>query len=66
MRKIKSEGTLTNPLTVYALAKAAATNMQLSTSLNSLDTMASMALAVKDIPLKNIAFVSYPSGGDRR
>jgi len=62
MRKIKSEGTLTNPLTVYALAKAAATNMQLSTSLSSLDTMASMALAVKDIPLANIAFVSYPAG----
>lgn len=62
MRKIKSEGTLTNPLTVYAIAQAAAKNMTLSTSLNSLDTMASMALAVKDIPLKNIAFVQYPSG----
>ena len=62
MRKIKSEGTLTNPLTVYSLAKAAASNMQLSTSLSNLDTMASMALAVKDIPLANIAFVTYPSG----
>lgn len=62
MRKIKSEGTLTNPLTVYALAKAAASNMQLSTSLSSLDTMASMALAVKDIPLANMVFVSYPAG----
>lgn len=62
MRKIKSEGTLTNPLTIYAIAKAAASNMQLSTSMSSLDTMASMALAVKDIPLKNIAFVLYPSG----
>jgi LCP family protein required for cell wall assembly len=62
MRKIKSEGTLTNPLTIYALAKAAASNMQLSTSLGSLDTMASMAKTVKDIPLANIAFVTYPSG----
>lgn len=62
MRKIKSEGTLTNPITVYALAKAAANNMQLSTSLSSLDTMASMALAVKDIPLANMVFVSYPAG----
>lgn len=62
MRKIKSEGTLTNPLTIYTLAKAAASNMQLSTSLSSLDTMASMALAVKNIPLANIAFVTYPSG----
>lgn len=62
MRKIKSEDTLTNPLTVYSLAKAAASNMQLSTSLSSLDTMASMALAVKDIPLANMVFVSYPAG----
>jgi LCP family protein required for cell wall assembly len=62
MRKIKSEGTLTNPLTVYALAKAAAANMQLSTSLSSIDTMYSMAVAVKDIPLSNIAFVNYPAG----
>lgn len=62
IRKIKDEGTLGNPLTVYALAKAAASNMQLSTSLSSLDAMASMAFALKDIPLANIAFVSYPAG----
>jgi anionic cell wall polymer biosynthesis LytR-Cps2A-Psr (LCP) family protein len=62
MRKIKSEETLTNPLTVYGLAQAATKYMTLSTSLSSLDTMASMAFAVKDIPLKNIVFVTYPSG----
>jgi LCP family protein required for cell wall assembly len=62
MRKIKSEGTLTNPLTIYTLAKAAASNMQLSNSLSSLDTMASIALAIKNIPLSSIAFVTYPSG----
>ncbi|HTL42483.1 MAG TPA: LCP family protein [Pseudolysinimonas sp.] len=62
MRQIKSADTLGNPVTVYALASAAAKNMTLSTSLRPLDTMASMALAVKDIPLKNIAFVTYPSG----
>lgn len=62
MRKVKSEDTLTNPLTVYSLANAAVQNMELSSSLTSLDTMASMALAVKDIPLANIAFVQYPTG----
>jgi LCP family protein required for cell wall assembly len=62
MRKVKSEEVLTNPVTVYSLAQAAAKNMTLSTSLQSLDTMASMALAVKDIPLKNIVFVTYPNG----
>ncbi|MEZ5190492.1 MAG: LCP family protein [Schumannella sp.] len=62
MRKVKSEEVLTNPITVYSLAQAAAKNMTLSTSLQSLDTMASMALAVKDIPLANIAFVTSPGG----
>jgi LCP family protein required for cell wall assembly len=61
IRKIKAEGVLTNPLTVYSIAQAAAKNMQLSTSLSSLDAMASMAFALKDIPLANIAFVSYPA-----
>ena len=62
MRKVKAEGTLTNPVTVYGLAKAAADNMQLSTSLSSINTMAAMALAVKDIPTANISFVAYPAG----
>jgi LCP family protein required for cell wall assembly len=62
IRKVKSGDTLSNPLTVYAMAQAVAGNMQLSTSLNSLDSMAAMAFALKDIPLKNIAFVSYPVG----
>jgi hypothetical protein len=35
--------------------------MQLSTSLNHLDTMVSMALALKDIPLSKVVFVQYPS-----
>jgi LCP family protein required for cell wall assembly len=61
MRKVKSEGTLTNPLTVYSLAKAAGDNMQLSTSLSP-NTMIAMALVVKDIPTANISFVAYPAG----
>jgi cell envelope-related function transcriptional attenuator common domain len=62
MRKLQAEGTLSNPLTVYALANAVVSNMQLSTSLNSIETMASMAFALRDIPLSNISFVSYPAG----
>ncbi len=61
IRKIKAEGVLTNPLTVYTLARSAAKNMQLSTSLSSIDAMASMAFALKDIPLSNISFVQYPA-----
>jgi LCP family protein required for cell wall assembly len=62
IRKIKSEEVLTNPLTLYSIAKAASQNMQLSTSLNHLDTMVSMALALKDIPLSSVVFVQYPTG----
>jgi hypothetical protein len=34
--------------------------MTLSNSLSSLDTMAAMALVLKDIPRDNIIFVQYP------
>jgi LCP family protein required for cell wall assembly len=62
MRKVKSSEVLTNPLTLYGLAQAATQNMSLSTSLNHLDTMYSMAVALKDIPLSNIVFAQYPGG----
>ncbi|CAN5171477.1 LCP family protein [soil metagenome] len=62
MRKVKSSDVLTNPITLYNLAQAATSNMTLSTSLNHLDTMASMAVALKDVPLSNIVFTQYPGG----
>lgn len=61
MQKVKSAETLTNPGTVYSLAKAAARNMRLSESLTSLDTMAAIALTLKDVDLASIAFVQYPN-----
>lgn len=60
VRKLKSASTLTNPVALYGLAKAAAGNMSLSNSLNNVDTMVSIAMALKDIPLENIVFVQYP------
>jgi LCP family protein required for cell wall assembly len=66
VRKLKSEETLTDATKVYNLARAALDNMQLSTSLASVDTMVSIALALKDIPLENVTFVQYPgyTGGE--
>jgi anionic cell wall polymer biosynthesis LytR-Cps2A-Psr (LCP) family protein len=61
MRTIKSSQTLDNPLKLIALAQAAAANMKLSTGLAQTSTMASMALALRGIPLDRIAFVQYPS-----
>lgn len=63
VRTIKSEGTLGDPLTLYSLAKAAGDNMVLSTSLQPLDTMVAIALALQDIDLNNVTFVQYPVAG---
>jgi LCP family protein required for cell wall assembly len=66
VRKLKSEGTLTNPVTLYNLAKAAVNNLTLSDSLNNIDTMVSIAMALRSIPLDRVVFVQYPgaTGGE--
>jgi len=63
VRTIKSADTLGDPLKVYALAKAVTGNMELSSSLNNVSTIASIAMALKDIPLNDIVFVQVPTGG---
>jgi LCP family protein required for cell wall assembly len=60
-RKVESDGVLKNPIQLYALANAAAQNMQLSDSLSGLDTMVSVALALKSVPLQNIVMIQYPT-----
>jgi LCP family protein required for cell wall assembly len=62
VRTVKSSETLSDPLKLYSLAKAATANMKLSTSLNSADTMVSIALALKNIPLEKVVFVQVPTG----
>jgi LCP family protein required for cell wall assembly len=66
VRKLKSEGTLTNPVTLYNLAKAGVRNLTLSESLNNVDTMVSIAMALRSIPLDRVVFVQYPgaTGGE--
>jgi LCP family protein required for cell wall assembly len=60
VRTLKSAETLGDPIKLYSIAKAAVDNMELSTSLQSMDTMVSIAMALKDIPLENVVFVQYP------
>jgi LCP family protein required for cell wall assembly len=60
VRKLKSADTLSNPGTLYKIATAATRNMQLSTSLNSVDTMFAIAQSLKNIPLDSVNFVQYP------
>lgn len=60
VRQAKDRGTLTDPIKVYGLAKAAVDNMQVSNSLNNPLTLASIALALKDIPSDRIQLIQYP------
>jgi LCP family protein required for cell wall assembly len=66
VRKLKSDETLGDFAKVYGLANAAANSLTLSTSLANIDTMASIAFALKNIPLERVTFVQYPgtTGGD--
>jgi LCP family protein required for cell wall assembly len=66
VRKLKSDETLGDIGKVYGLANAAAHSLTLSTSLANIDTMVSIALALKNIPLERVTFVQYPgtTGGD--
>ncbi|GGI44984.1 LCP family protein required for cell wall assembly [Agromyces flavus] len=60
-RELQSEGTLTDPVKLYSIAKAALDNMQLSSTLTDPAKMVSIAKAAKDIDLSKIAFVQYPT-----
>jgi LCP family protein required for cell wall assembly len=66
MRKIISGGTLGDVTTLYKLASAALSNMTLSSSLGSPDTLVRLALALKDIQPAGIVFVQYPVVDDPR
>jgi LCP family protein required for cell wall assembly len=61
VRKIKSDDTLTDFGKLYGIAQAATQNMTLSKNFARPDTLVSIALALKNIPLQNIAMVQYPS-----
>lgn len=61
VRQAKASATLADPIKVYGLAKAAVSNMEVSNSLRNPLTMASIALALKDIPPQNIQLIQYPS-----
>lgn len=61
VRTLKSSETLTDPAKLFGIAKAAASNMTLSTSLSNLNTMVSIAMALKDIPLDQVVFAQYPT-----
>jgi len=60
VRTLKSSDTLSDPVKVYSIAQAATSTMTLSQGLKQLDTLASIAARLKDIPLESVTFVQYP------
>lgn len=68
IRQLQSDAVLTDVTRLYQLAQVATENMTLSSSLNDLGTMVSMARVLADIPLDTMQFIQYPtaSRGDGR
>lgn len=61
LQKLRSDEVLTNPLTVLNLATIASHNMQADTELADPLRLAQLAVTMKDVPLNDITFVSYPA-----
>jgi LCP family protein required for cell wall assembly len=63
-RKLISAKVLSDPRQVYALATVAVDNITPSRSLSNPMVLAQIALAVKEVPFEDIAFVQYPVFAD--
>ncbi|UCR88105.1 LCP family protein [Mycetocola spongiae] len=61
VRELKDSATLSDPTKLFSIAKAAVSNMTLSSNLNNINTMVQIALALKAIPLEQVVFVQYPN-----
>jgi LCP family protein required for cell wall assembly len=62
-RKVKSNGVLTNPVYLYSLANAAASNMTLSSNLTDLNVLVGMASAFRHVSPESMTFLQAPAQG---
>lgn len=60
VRKLKDEGALTNPFTMFKIGTAALENMTLSNSFTNLGVIFGMAKALNSVELDNITFLRLP------
>ncbi|WIA96599.1 LCP family protein [Curtobacterium sp. MCBA15_004] len=60
LRKVASDGTLSNPVTLYKLAGAALSNMTLSDGLAQTRTLVGLASTLRGMSTSNMLFVQYP------
>ena len=59
--KVRQDGVLNNPVALYSLASAAARNMQLSESITDLDTMITLARALRQVDSSKMVFTTVPT-----
>ncbi|WP_460536115.1 LCP family protein [Humibacter ginsengiterrae] len=64
VRTVMTPKTLTNPVKMWGLVKAAQQHIQWSDSLNNVTTLYQIAMAGKNLKYDNITFVQYPVGSD--
>ncbi|MCL9663717.1 LCP family protein [Curtobacterium albidum] len=60
LRKVASDGTLSNPVTLYKLAGAALSNMTLSDGLAQTRTLVGLASTLRGMSTSDMLFVQYP------
>ncbi|WP_327064453.1 LCP family protein [Kitasatospora sp. NBC_01302] len=61
VQKLKSAGTLTNPVTLYSLASAATKALTVDPALNGLADLADLANQLNDVPTNRITFLTTPN-----
>ena len=64
LRKVTSDGTLSDPITLYKLAGAALSNMTLSDGLAQTRTLVGLASTLRGMSTADMLFVPYPVGDD--
>lgn len=65
VRKLVSEDVLTDPPTLFNLARTGLNNVTASSSLTNPILVGQIALVMKDVPFEDIVFVQYPNGSSR-
>lgn len=64
IRKLQSDAVLSDLGRLYSIAQVATSSMTMSSSLNDVGTMVSMARVLANIPLDTMQFIQYPSASN--
>jgi LCP family protein required for cell wall assembly len=64
LNKVRSDEVLGDPARLFSLAGTAVNNVEPSTSLADPLRMVQLGMALKDVPLSEVAFVQYPVNAD--